>query len=391
MIPITLILIFHFLKKKESSFKRKSHILIGPTEIANNVYSMSRAFHKKGYQVTTIVHRNNYYQNNLYDFILSKKFYLVSIQKAVLFFKFVTKANFFLYFWRYSYLPFHLDYLFLKIINKKIIIQHCGDDVRYRPFQRKIDILLQNHSVWKENDLKGFIFFTISFWTQRIPEIINLPIVTLRDQATFQTKPAYHFFIPQKKLLENPKTPKSKPLIIHAPTERKMKGTDIVIKSIKKLKEKNRNFKFEFIYKKTNQYVLERLAEADIVIDQPNAWCGRLAIEAMASSCAIIGGNRAEYHQFNIKSPVLQFEPDNVEYLVSKLDILILNQSFRGQKMRESYIFWKKYYTEEKIVHYLEEIFFKQKDPTLMPIPNIKKHLLKFSENYYQKLHIKFM
>ena len=389
LLLLILISIFYFFNKKKSLPKKNKHILIGPTEVANNVYSFGKAFRKKGYQVTTIVEKNNFYKENYYNFVLSENCYLMYFQKAILFFIYINKADYFLCMW-HPYLPFYLDYLFLKILNKKIIARHCGDDVRYRPIQRKIDRFLQTPSVWKRDDSKNILFFIRSFWTQKIPEILDIPIITLRDQATFQTKPAYHSFIPQEKILEEPKSPRSRPLLVHAPSEKKVKGTDFVLEAIKKLEKSNKNFQFELIYKKPNSYVLERLVQADIVIDQPSTWCGRLGIEAMASSCAVIGGNRAKYHQFDIKSPILQFKPDNVEDLAFKLDQLISDRSLREQKMRNSYFFWKRYYSEERIVSYFEDIFSKKKEPTLMPIPDIKSYLLNFSESYYQKLHIKF-
>ena len=393
LIFLILIIMSNTLKNKKHIQKNKKHILIGPVEVANNVYSFGNAFRKKGYQVTTIVNENYFYKENHYDFYLSKNCYLIHFQKAILFFIYMKKADYFLCIW-HPYLPFYLDYLFLKFLNKKIIVRHCGDDVRFRPIQKNIDRLLQTPSIWKDNypkKITSYIRFTRSFWTQKIPEILNIPIITLRDQATFQTKPAYHSFLSQKMLLERPKTPKNKPLVIHAPSENNVKGTDVVLEVIKKIEVDNKNFDFELIYKKTNSYVIERLSQADIVIDQPSTWCGRLAIEAMASSCVVIGGNRSDYHQFNITSPILQFEPNNVEDLACKLDLLITNQSLREKRMQDSYFFWKKYYSEEIVASYLEDIFLKKREPTLMPIPNIRSHLLTFSKTNFEKLHIKFL
>lgn len=378
--------VFHWLSKRKD-IPTKS-IVIGVNEIANNIYTTGNAFRNKGYKVYTVSVIHPFYQKNSYDFILPPRRLFVHLKKAMIFFKLINKSNKFLYFSHHTFLPYSLDFVFLKLLRKQLIVQHCGSDVRYHPIQRKLELKSLGDTTFSSDELRGIYFFVSAMYTQRIAEWLRIPIITLRDQATFQTRPAYHFFFPQEKALDNHKQPKQTPLIIHAPSDKKIKKTDIVLEAIKKLQAEGLDFEFELIYKKPNKYTLERIKEADIVIDQPNSWPARVAVEAMAASCVVVGGNRTDYHQINISSPILQFKPDANE-LAETLRHVICDQALRAKKMQESFDFWKKYYSEERYVSYLESIYAGDNEPKLMPLPDFKKQLITFADSFYQRALIK--
>ena len=106
--------------------------------------------------------------------------------------------------------------------------------------------------------------------------------------------------------------------------------------ALEELNSIRREVDFELIENMDNDYVLERMKRADIVIDQPGIWVARAAVEAMASGCCVIGGNRSVYMQ-RFDSPAIQFEPD-VDQLAAVLKDLILDQDARQKKMNECFI-----------------------------------------------------
>jgi len=154
---------------------------------------------------------------------------------------------------------------------------HCGDDVRYRPLQKAINSSL-GQNLWNEKpSLTNFINkFSFQFISQ-----ISGKLISMRDQSTFQFKPLCFFQFPQEKILDNPKKAKKVPLLLHCPSNRLIKGTDIVIEAIKLLKQEGFLFEFEIIENSSNSYALERLKEAEVLIDQLGIWVARLAVDAM--------------------------------------------------------------------------------------------------------------
>jgi hypothetical protein len=191
-----------------------------------------------------------------------------------------------------------------------------------------------------------------------------------------------------KKLLNGPKKSQQKCLIIHAPSDPSIKGTDYVINAIKQLKDKNVNFEFECIVNKSNDYVLSRLLEADIVIDQPGFWIARFACEGLATSCVVFGGNQSSFLGYPDDSPVIKFYPDSLD-LAMKLEEIILNVELRQKLMIQSYQYWEKYYSYDAFNKYFLDILTGNVATFSAP-DGYKNQLIKFSENFFQRIIIKF-
>ena len=383
------IFLYAFWVTRRPEKQAKTTIVVGLTEIANNIATTADAFRQAGHEVITVARDNVLYADNYYDVVLPKSYVCLCVSKALTFMRLVNRADRFIYFWHISYLPFGIDYLLLRLLGKAALIQHCGDDVRYRPLQYHIDHHLQGHSMWGEADIASPFAFFRALWAQRLPEILGIPMMTVRDQATFQSQPAYHFIVPQKALIDGPRAPSKVPVIIHAPSDKRVKRTDIVLEAIELLKAESANFEFELIYEKPNHYVLERLQQADIVVDQPGGWIGRFAMEAMAYSCVVVGGNRADYYGFAMKSPVLQFET-NAETLAQTLRELLSDHARLEKEMTAAYRFWHSYYSYDAYVRYIEDIFNGTAAPSLQPVANIKSLLMQHARPY-QRWAIKLL
>lgn len=393
-------------------------ILISGCEIANNIATMKSALKKNGHDVESCAFGDNkfYSDKNIYDFKIeplslntksSKLLLRLAIEPALRiinislkplhFFKMLNrKYDAYIFIWRHSYFPFGLDLIILgRLLKKKLVIIHCGDDTRYRPIQSKIDKEIlgiqytnENDSTAYENYLKAGSPFLPAFWTQKIAEWSGGKIVSLRSHATFQGKPAYFFRFPQALILDGPKNARTSPLIVHAPSNRASKGSDYVLKSIALLREQSLDFDFELIENKSNDYVLSRLKDADILIDQTGPWFGRLGMEGLASSCVVFSGNRQDYYGIKDPSPVIQFNP-NANELAANLESLIKNPDRREDLMKKGYTYWKQSYSEEKFADYIESIINDERpDSLFIPIDNHKKILLRYADNKVQKLII---
>lgn len=378
--------------------------LVGITEIANFVAEFTAAIRSAGRVAdSAVVGSNEFYVANRYTYSRTLPRLSNSALDAVfrrivkgpmllaLFFRVVRHYDIFVYVWNDTFLPLKADLLVLRLLGKKVIVFNCGDDVRFRPIHNRIEqavfgierldpVVRAGYEKAHSSD----IAFLRRFFTQKLQEWLGCTIVTMRNQATFQGKPAFIFRSPTRRLLNAPKRPNpSRPLVVHAPTDRNVKGTCYVLEAIDRLREKGVPFDFELIEKQDNSYVLNRLVAADILLDQPGTWIGRLGAEALAASCVVVGGNAHEYEGFPRPSPVVQFKPDAGD-LADKLERLLRDPDRRAELMAESFAYWERNYSYESFIGYFDQVL-EGNARTLTPIPGIKTHLLRFADNAFQR------
>jgi glycosyltransferase involved in cell wall biosynthesis len=86
-----------------------------------------------------------------------------------------------------------------------------------------------------------------------------------------------------------------RPLVLHAPTHREVKGTRFVVDAVERLRAEGLSFDFELVEGLTQAEASKLYARADVVVDQLLAgWYGGLAIEAMALERPVVAYLRAE-------------------------------------------------------------------------------------------------
>ena len=337
-------------------------VFIGFNEIAYLVHSISDCLALAGYPCTAFIIENKlypqkrpehfpglrtvYFSAEKFKDSIRNSFYLI-----VFFLPLLYRHDVFIMVWEKSFLPFSLDAILIRLAGKRLIFMNCGDDVRFRPLQRKIDAVFGPYRCPDEK-WNGARFLK-KIYRQTFCEIFGV-VISMRDQATFQKKSLYFFRFPQCELLPKAKKASNVPLIVHCPSDPRFKRTDVVLAAIEILQAEGLAFEFELIQNKTNDQVLEKLRAADIVIDQPWIWVARLAVEALAMGCCVVGGNRPSYTN-RTDSPVIQFEP-YAKDLANTLRVLILDKNLRQEKMVACYNFWKDHYSYSAYILFFEQL-----------------------------------
>ncbi len=365
-------------------------VFVGFHEVANNIYSIAHTLANHGYGVKAIIVKNKFYDDvtttqrpNLTIECIERQ----SLRSAPLLYLFLPfrligylwRFDVFMFVWYRTFFFLSLDTVLIRLAGRKQIFMHCGDDARYRPMQRAIDASFGYETL--PDAVPNPLIFLLRFYWQRLSEWTG-DVISTRDLATFQKGPLYQFRFAQPSLSAAPRAARDKPLILHCPSDRVFKGTAYVLDAIELLRQRGLEFDFELIENSPNSYVLERLKEADILIDQPNYWAARVALEAMSNGCCVVGANWAEYYQ-RTPSPILQFEKDAVK-LADVLEKLIHNQEYRESKMRECYDYWKNQYSEEGYFAYFRQLL----DGTLQqfyPLANHKELLLQGATNRFER------
>jgi len=287
--------------------------------------------------------------------------------------------------WNRSFLFFNLDYLIFALAKKILIVRQCGDEVRYRPLQHGIHSQF-GIDQW-QNGQRSFFDMMYKLRCQIMAESFAI-VISTKDHATFQYKDLFVRPYIQKPLTRTTGLNKEVTLIIHAPSDTRIKGTALVIKVMESLKEQGYSFKFELLTGLKNAVILEKLSEAAIVVDQPGAVPARFAVEAMASGCAVVGGNIIEINGLE-GCPVIPFLPkeDNLENTIKKL---LEDPGLRVIKGDENFQYWKKNFSPEAFLIYFESLLIK-KAKRFSKFENQFELLYGAAEKWYEKAVLKII
>jgi hypothetical protein len=315
-------------------------VFIGTHENCGIIAELSLGFAELGHGVTSFVKsRDKYFTGYKYSYEelckAPRSFSGKVFQKMVPFnkwlynrklkskFQEVLDNDLFIYTWD-SLLPNLEDVLYLRRRNKKIVFLFIGSDVRYaKAFQQEF----QNVPIpwaqfqWNENLNKKLYF--IRNVELNVDQIYSLP-----DQAGLQIRAYNHLYLPFNAREIKFNYPDNEvPIIVHAPSNPHLKGTEVIMKALDELKDEGLMFEMVLMQNKNNSEVRECLLGADIVIDQiyfhgP----GMFGLEAMASGCALATKYFEKYSA--IFAPPACYI-DNTTILKTNLRKLITDREYR--------------------------------------------------------------
>jgi len=335
------------------------NIFIGLVEVAGRNRALKYGLEQLGHQVTFLDlsnHRMSYGGET--DFFLARKvklfagkrrnsnrvfkFFLIPIEfflRILLFLKVFLKNDVFLYSFGTSFFSF-FDYRIIKFFNKKLICQFHGSDSRpaYLDGARLVN---SDYSLLKcKNDAEKQKKM-IAFIDKYADEIIDIP-----PQGYFHERPFILRLIvglPSGPHQNTPVTTLPKPngriRILHAPSDRRYKGSDEIKQIISSLSDQY-SIDYVEISNLKNDQVIEEIKKADIVIDQlytDYALTGFPSEAAWFKKPVITCGNSVELWKSLLPK---EFLPPTVyclpKFFKSELEHLLRDKAYRedlGLKM----------------------------------------------------------
>jgi glycosyltransferase involved in cell wall biosynthesis len=207
----------------------------------------------------------------------------------------------------YSFLIGKLDLWILKLLGKKIIVTFQGDDVRQG------DVVARKYKTHFVSDVPAGYYDRISdqrkrriakLWSRYADAIYALNpdlLSVLPDNARFQP---YAHVDPNSWISSTSQTQLTDTLarpikILHAPSNRAVKGTRYLLEALDQLRKEGFEFEFSLIEGVPFVEAVEKYKEADLVVDQLLAgWYGGFAVEAMALGKPVISYIREEDLQY---------------------------------------------------------------------------------------------
>lgn len=325
-------------KNKDASLKN-SRIVQGSIEIANQMNVVNKELKNRGFDSKSI----NYYPSYLNyedDQVLDlSKFndvnQIINTTKKIAV-ELIPKNDIFHFHFGSSLCYDYSDLPLYKELDKKVIMQYWGSDVR----MLSKAIKLNPFAVVKEKN-EDLIKRRLELISKYVPNC-------LVDYELAEYVKDYHervhytkFAIDLGKYKYIKETNNKKVLIVHAPTSPEIKGTKYILKAIEELKEKY-DFDFKLVHGMSHEEAKKVYIQADIILDQ--VLCGSygvLSVESMAMGkpviCWISDFMKEKYPK---DLPIISANPDNIkekiENLLNNIDSL-KDIGLKGRKYAEKY------------------------------------------------------
>jgi glycosyltransferase involved in cell wall biosynthesis len=147
-------------------------------------------------------------------------------------------------------------------------------------------------------------------------------------------------------------------VVVHAPSEPRVKGTKYVLEAVKRLKQEGYKFHFDLCSDMKNSEIREMLGSTQIAIDQlilPGY--GLFAVEAMGSGCAVLGSAVPGYNGFPMELPIMTTTPDTI---YKNLRLLLEDKELRAKMSHDGRAYVQKYHDHKKVskdfLHFIGEV-----------------------------------
>lgn len=343
-------------------------ILLGTTEICRQLYDLADAFRQLGYEADTIVDSaNDFNQNLTYDYRLNPTLPfpsairnsanpIIRYPRGALNYsyrtlhnlrapRFLTDYDLYVFQFAGSLMSGNRDFPILKKSGKKIISIFNGSDIRHwsatEPARKSFN--LKSYDGYRDGaPLRNKL--TAMRMAERYADVI----FAQPSYAELAVRPYMHYYIAMNvSLYKHFVSGRDVPVVVHAPSRREIKGTVEILATLERLKSEGVKFELRLLEGMANSEVLENLQEADVVVDELNeSQYGMLALEAMASGCAVAAGNRPDIVPLPPARPVVHLSPANV---YAQLHRLLTDKQFRLQLAYQGLTFAEKYHDHLKV------------------------------------------
>jgi hypothetical protein len=338
---------------------KRLRILIGTIETGGLIADYAEGFRALGHDVTTVVAWPYRYCPHLsYDYDISAtapdiipwpasiaasrspfvRFPRGAMNRAASFSRLaslIAQHDVFFFKWAgVSLTPGNREFPLLKALGKRIISAFMGSDVRdTSAYGQQYDEL--SHTPAFKQVLDGRANEAITnpcgpMRNLRMAELYSDVVLSQPNQSGLAVRPYRHLFlaIPLKNYrCEVPG--REIPVVVHAPSQRDVKGTERILAALDRLKQQGVAFELRMLQGLTNLQVLDELAAADVVVDQLYfPYHGKLTLEAMASGCAVATCNREDYEPFPAGRPICHIDSASIE---DQLRPLLTDRSERAR------------------------------------------------------------
>jgi len=328
-------------------------VFIGLTEVANCVHNYAKGFRDLGVGTFTVLDERGWpYADSKYDVVLTEafgpppkpsgrlslKWHLWRLRYYLVLLRAALTCDVFIFTFGSAFRADRRDYWLLKRLGKRIVSVFLGSDTRYwYAYTQEAELLGTDADIrpYLDTVLKeqAHDYLAVKLETVRQAEAYSDVILALPDAAQLQTRPYMRLNIPiDLTCIDCAIHDRARPLVVHAPSARSIKGTDRILEVVAELQRDGVCFDFRLIEKTPNRVVREVLSESDIVIDQLNSeTVATLALEALAAGNVVLARYLPDRVRIAPDCPVVNV---NGGTLAARLREVIEDRELRGRLAR---------------------------------------------------------
>ncbi|MBL7932162.1 MAG: glycosyltransferase [Bacteroidia bacterium] len=311
-------------------------IFIGMQDLCSTIDEMRMVFERRGAKVFTAVHeQNKLFDQSKVDYNIreqSKKYYSslafklkhrifgengeLRVRRKLL--RKAIKSNDVFIMYHPSIYSDYSDLAQIKAAGKKLICLVFGDDVRWynamRQWHEKRNIPPMEYE-------EGYVdTLSVDKWVGYLRQVERYAdvIVMHPDTAHMALRPYMHYYmqLDTSKFMPGRGQRKERPVVSHAPSNNKVKGTRYVLEAVKELKEEGFDFEFRLMEKVPYDKVYDFYKDVDIMIVQLLAHGGgKQSYELL--SCGKVVISRMQYEDYlpHIKEecPIIDADTRNIK------------------------------------------------------------------------------
>ena len=336
---------------------RRLRVFIGPREISNVCALLAMGMREKGITVTAVADDIRPYNDNMeYDnvFQLPQKSKFARIRALAWFFvQNCFRHDAFVFLFGVSLLPYNLDLPILRLLGKRTLMWFLGSEIRhYESVQAAAERMGIDYIVCGTKEGPQALERKLKL-VRKVERYVDYVIcgpsnAQLLSKHYLGEKLSNRVYLPlDVSNIEYRNAANDPPLVVHAPSNRELKGTSYVLAAVEQLRKEGHEFRFRLLTNVSNAVVRKTLAGADIAVDQLfAAGPGMLALEAMAAGCAVLGGNIPEFSGYPQALPIIHTDPGNI---YQNLKMLLENPELRRELGKKGRKYVEKYHDHRKV------------------------------------------
>jgi glycosyltransferase involved in cell wall biosynthesis len=320
-------------------------VIQGTIEIADQMHTVTEGLKKIGVTAKTL----NYYPSYLeyksdytFDINLFKDINEANIETKKLASKIIGENDVFHFHFGTSLTLDYSDLQLLNELDKKVIMQYWGSDVRIYSKAAKMNPYVKVKDM-NEDGIKR----RMELISKYIPNcIVDYELAEyVKDYHSNVHYTTVAIDLNKYKFIKE--TYNKKLLIVHAPTAPEFKGTNYILKAIEELKVKY-DFDFKLVQGMSHEQAIKIYEQADLIIDQIlTGSYGVFAVESMTMGkpviCWISDFMKEKYPK---ELPIISANPDNIK---EKIEYSIKNKDILKDIGIKSRLYAEKYHDMNKI------------------------------------------
>jgi hypothetical protein len=335
----------------------KIRVLQSPVNMAGQATLISNYLREIGIKCDLLVF-NRHPFGYKHDISLDLKEKKTKVAKAAIvianFIKCALNYDVFHFHFGLTLLPNLVDLPVLKLMRKKVVMHYWGDDIRQNDIS-------SGYTCLSLQELK-------EIYPNKNDEEMRKKIRTIDRYADITIVGDYALlpYSPKSKVIkqaidlslwnfvgQGPRRDSVK--IVHAPSNKIVKGTKYILPVIDRLREEGFNIDFVLLENMSNQQVREHCIDANIIVDQLLLESyGVFAIECMALGKPVLCRIDEHFIKYYPDLPVVNTDPDT---LYDNLKMLIKDHDLRIDIGKRSRIFVEETHDARKIAEQLAQLY----------------------------------